>query len=569
MPQNWEAEWKLGGVFDLMPDAVLVVSKDGTISKVNDHLAAMFGYRPEELIGSPVEILVPETSRGIHVGQRTAYEKDPHARPIRDGLDLRARRKDGTEFSVSIMLGPITGRGDDRTMAVVRDLAATERTRRRSYTDQLTGLPNRAALFHDLGEQTAAARPQPRTGNQAVALLDLTGLHDVNNSLGHAAGDEVLRSVARRLSVGSEGITKAYRLTGVRFVLLVSSAKDPLGLIADIRRGVGKLAEPIEVSGKSVSIRADVGIVLEAEAGRGIEELLADADLALYHAKKNGRDGYALFASFMRADENARRALAKEIEEAFKLGQLELFFQPQVRLSDLRLVGAEALLRWNYPTMGIVPPSIFLDGLVASPIVAEVGDWVLRSACCEAAEWRQMASSEIFVAANLFQSQIANPALPAKIAAMLAEVGLPAHLLELEISENFTLDNDDEIWRSLTALRAAGVGLALDDLGTGRASLTQVAKLPVSCLKIDQSFVRQMVPGGRDAILVEALVALAHKLDMQVVAEGVETEAQAKILSASSCDRVQGYFFGQPMPSLEFRALIDHKRFPILAAAAG
>ena len=271
----------------------------------------------------------------------------------------------------------------------------------------------------------------------------------------------------------------------------------------------------------------------------------------------------------MRADLNARRALTKEIEEAFKVGQLELFFQPQVRLSDLKLVGAEALLRWNHPTMGVVPPSIFLDALAASPIVAEVGNWILRSACCEAAEWRQMASSEIFVSANLFQSQIANPALPAEIAALLAEVGLAAHLLELEISENFTLEDDDEILRSLTALRTAGVGLALDDLGTGRASLTQVAKLPVSCLKIDQSFVRQMVPGGRDAVLVEALVALAHKLNMQVVAEGVESEAQAKILSVSSCDRGQGYFFGRPMRASAFRGMIGRPRFPVVATAAG
>ena len=158
---------------------------------------------------------------------------------------------------------------------------------------------------------------------------------------------------------------------------------------------------------------------------------------------------------------------------------------------------------------------------------------------------------------------------PAEIAAMLAEIGLPAHLLELEISENFTLENDGEILRSLTALSTAGVGLALDDLGTGRASLTQVAKLPVSCLKIDQSFVGQMVPGGRDAVLVEALVALAHRLNMEVVAEGVETEAQAKILSVSSCDRAQGYFFGRPMAASDFRAMIGKERFPLPAAAAG
>ena len=568
MPKNWEAEWKPGGVFDLMPDAVLVVAKDGTITKVNDRLIAMFGYSLEELVGSPIEILVPQEARAVHVGQRAAFEKNPHARLIRDTPDLRGRRKDGTEFPVSIMLGPITGRGDDRTMAVIRDLAAMDATRRRSYTDQLTGLPNRAALFHDLGEHQPVERQRP-VGNDALALVDLSGLDDVNNSLGHVAGDQVLRSVADRLIAASEGIGKPYRLDGVRFVLLVPGANDPLGSIAGIRKVVSTLAEPIEIAGKSVVISANVGIVLGAEAGRGTDELLADADVALYHAKAKGRDRYALFAPFMRADLNARRALTKEIEEAFKVGQLELFFQPQVRLSDLKLVGAEALLRWNHRTMGVVPPSIFLDALAASPIVAEVGNWILRSACCEAAEWRQMASSEIFVSANLFQSQIANPALPAQIAALLAEVGLAAHLLELEISENFTLEDDDEILRSLTALRTAGVGLALDDLGTGRASLTQVAKLPVSCLKIDQSFVRQMVPGGRDAVLVEALVALAHKLNMQVVAEGVESEAQAKILSVSSCDRGQGYFFGRPMRASAFRGMIGRPRFPVVATAAG
>jgi PAS domain S-box-containing protein len=198
MPNNWEAEWKLGGVFDLMPDAVLVVSKDGTISRVNDQLTATFGYSREELLGSPIEILVPETARGIHAGQRAGYEKSPHARPIRDRLDLRGRRKDGTEFPGSIMLGPITGRGDDRTMAVVRDLAATETTRRVYYTDRLTGLANRAALFRDLGESPPVARQVP-SGDQALALIDLSGLHGVNNALGHAAGDEVLRSVADRL----------------------------------------------------------------------------------------------------------------------------------------------------------------------------------------------------------------------------------------------------------------------------------------------------------------------------------------------------------------------------------
>ncbi len=568
MPNNWEREWQPGGMFDLMPDAAVVVAKDGTISRVNGHLAAMFGYSREELVGAAVEILLPEAARAAHVGQRAAYDRQPRHRPIRNSLDLLGRRKDGTDFPVSIMLGPITGRGDDRTMAVVRDLAATEAMRRLLYTDQLTRLPNRAALYQDLGERFSARKPSA-ADTLALALFDLDGLHAVNSALGFAAGDDVLKSVARRLVMAAADFGKPYRLSGDKFVVLVSGVGDPLAQIASIRAMIDHIVEPLEVQGKSVAIGAWAGIVSDAGTRTDIDELLADADLALSRARAEGANRSAVFSPFMRAVLNVQRALEGEIEAAFKTGQLELFFQPQVRSSDLRVLGAEALLRWRHPARGIVPPADFFDVLLAGPLVPDVGLWVLRTACREAAEWRALGSEDTFVGVNLFQVQIADPALLRDVAAALAEVNLPARLLELEISENFTLENDETILRSLEALRAIGVGLALDDLGTGHASLTQIAKLPVSCLKIDQSFVRQMVPGGREALLVGALVKMAHGLDMQVVAEGVETEEQANILSGTSCDRAQGYFFGRPMPASDFRAMIARGVAPIRVAAAG
>ena len=567
MPRNWEQEWRPGGVFDILPDAVVVVTRDGTITKVNDRLAAMFGYDRGELVGASVEILLPEAVRARHVAQRAAFEQHPHARPIRGQLDFRGRRKDGSDFPVSVMLGPITGRGEDRTMAVVRDLATTDVVNRASYTDALTGLSNRAALFRDLGHRAPGGEPAS-LDNVAIALLELEGLRDVNASLGYTSGDAILRSVAKRMSARCEGFAKAYRLSGVRFVLVISGVTNPLSTVAEIRSVFRALVEPYDIFGRPVIVCANIGIAIDTDGAAGADSLLSDAEMALFNAKARGRNEDALFEPFMRADRSAKLALVGEIDEALKTGQLELYYQPQVRLSDLTLIGAEALLRWNHPTRGVVPPAVFMEALVESGHAAEVGHRVLRAACREAAQWRAIGPNDLFVGVNLFQCQIADPALPRIVEAVLADADLPAELLELEISEDFTLENDEQVLHSLSALGAAGVGLALDDLGTGRASLIQVAKLPVTCLKIDQRFIRQIAPGGRDVVLVDALVGLAHSLNMSVVAEGVETEGQAKILSVTSCDRGQGYFFGRPMPAGDFRALLEGGQPSTAAIAA-
>lgn len=566
MPHNWKSEWRPGGIFDLMPDAVLVVAKSGAISKVNHQITAMFGYTQDELLGQPVEILLPDQDRAAHIRERKNYEKNPHARPMGESLDLRGRRKDGTEFPVSVMLGPISGRGDDITMAIVRDLASSEKTALLSYTDQLTGLPNRAALYRDHGHRCSAANQQT-TSNLALALFDLEGLHDVNSSLGFASGDEVLKSVARRLSMASGNFARSYRLGGDKFVLMSFAESNPLAWIGSIRDTIRQLVEPIDLNGEQVAIDVNAGMVIDSKGQSETDQILADADLALFRAKAKGRNADALFTPHMRADLNARRELAVEVAEAFSSGQLELYFQPQVRLSDLKIVGAEALLRWNHPLRGVVLPSIFLEALAASPIVDEVARWILFSACQEATAWQTIGSRKIFVSVNLFQNQITDDALPQKIQQILAEARLSPSLLELEISEDFTLENSERIVRSLVAVRDAGVGLALDDLGTGHASLIQVSKLPVSCLKIDQSFVRQMLPGNRDSVLVDGLVTIAKRLGMDVVAEGIETEAQAKILSTTSCDRGQGFFFGRPMPARDFRELIALDALPIFAVS--
>jgi diguanylate cyclase (GGDEF)-like protein/PAS domain S-box-containing protein len=556
---NWDEEWRSGGIFDILPDAIVAVASDGTIVRVNTQLATMFGYAAFELVGSPIEVLLPHRARARHVRHRESYQADPHVRAMSKREDLLGRRKDGSEFPVDIMLGPVSSLADQQVIAVIRDVSAAKeaafRLNQLAYADQLTGLPNRAALYRDLGE---SLRQLGTVGVAAitVALFDLDGFKDVNDTMGHSIGDTLLRLVTGRWASVIPEWARLYRLGGDEFVVVAPASGDPLQMVALVREMIDEIAKPFEVRNEPIFIGTSVGIAIGPEAGTNIEELLASADLALYRAKGGRRGTYAFYLPVMRAEAQARRSLVGEIEQAHSAGELELYFQPQVRLSDLKFSGAEALMRWRHPAQGILPPAVFIAALAASPIASEVGRWALRTVCLQASAWRKEGMPDLTIGVNLFQAQIRDKNLPDEVEAALTEAGLPARLLELEISENFALDGDETTIRSLSRLRQSGVQLALDDLGTGQASLHYLTVLPVSRVKIDQTFVRGMISRNKEAVVVRMIVAMAHGLGLQVIAEGVEIARQVEILTAAKCDHVQGYLFGHPLPAREFKELV-------------
>ncbi len=409
--------------FDLIPDAVVTADFNGIIRQVNSQLTAMFGYQEHELIGQPIEVLLPERIRERHIGHRAAIHSRPTMRPMGAGLELHGRRKDGSEFPVDIMLSSLD---DGRVLALVRDTTTAKNMRARlaqlAYFDSLTGLPNRPALYRALDEFFKADR-DGAPGQMSIALFDLDGFKEVNDAMGHSSGDALLKEVAIRwlAVVGKE--PRLFRLGGDEFILLVPGCGDP-GRIADI---VGtmlrQLETPFDIAGTTAFVSACAGIAIAPADGADTEELIGNVDMALYKAKAVGRSQYAFFLNALRADVQARRDLDTKLRRAHSHGEFELHFQPQVRLADGKIVGAEALLRWNQGR-SLIAPGAFIEMLAASPISTSVGSWILRSACETAASWRRHGGDAPRVAINLFPSQYYDPSFVAEVEQVLADTGL-------------------------------------------------------------------------------------------------------------------------------------------------
>jgi diguanylate cyclase (GGDEF)-like protein/PAS domain S-box-containing protein len=544
--------------FDLIPDAIVTADFNGIIRQVNRQLTAMFGYEENELIGQPIEVLLPERVRERHIGHRAAIHSRPTIRPMGASLELHGRRKDGSEFPVDIMLSSLD---DGRVLALVRDTTTAKNMRARltqlAYFDSLTGLPNRPALYRALDEFFKAHR-DGAASQMSIALFDLDGFKEVNDAMGHSTGDALLKEVAVRwLAVTGKG-PRLFRLGGDEFILLVPGCGDP-GRIGDV---VGtmlqQLETPFDIADTTAFVSACAGIAIAPADGADTEELIGNVDMALYKAKAIGRGQYAFFLNALRADVQARRDLDTKLRRAHSHGEFELYFQPQVRLADRKIVGAEALLRWNQGR-SLVGPGAFIEMLAASPISTSVGSWILRTACETAASWRRHGGDSPRVAVNLFPSQYYDPSFVAEVEQVLADTGLAPESLELEITENIALGENTAAIEPLRKLLDRGVHIALDDFGTGYASLSFLTRMPLTGIKIDQQFVRGLPDDPKMVSIVRSLIAMAHNLGLTVVAEGVETMQQMQFLLAENCDEAQGFLFAKPLSAAIFAALMKSR----------
>jgi diguanylate cyclase (GGDEF)-like protein len=427
--------------------------------------------------------------------------------------------------------------------------ANEERLLQLAHYDQLTGLPNRAR-FHDV-----AARRLGQDGTATVLLFDLDGFKDVNDVLGHSVGDRLLTSVGKRLQEETAPDHVLARLGGDEFALLVPGVGDPreahriaTALRNSFRRG-------FSVDGEELQLDSSIGIAVAPHHGTTVEALLIAADLALYRAKEKGGGAIGFFEPHLRREVESRRNLQGELRQAFERAEFELLYQPQIDLAQRRIVGAEALLRWKHPQHGLLSPSQFLAVLDRMPLAAAVGHWVLRTAIEQAAQWRAD-GIPLRVGVNLFAAQFRSGNLPERIALKLADHKLPAKLLEIELTETVVVRNSSMVTAALVAIRQQGIGIALDDFGTGYASLSLLKELPVTRLKIDKSFVRDMAPGSCDAVVVDAILRLGETFRLDVIAEGIETAEQERWLTSAGCQEAQGYFYGKPMTAQELSRLV-------------
>ncbi len=425
-----------------------------------------------------------------------------------------------------------------------------------AFHDALTGLPNRAWFAARL--EDALARAARGGSTVAVIFLDLDRFKVVNDSLGHERGDQLLVAVAGRLrdcpGVG-QGLA---RLGGDEFTVLLTGATE-----ADARRTaahlLAALGPPIRLAGRDLVVTASVGIALGAGAGDAAADLLRDADMAMYRVKQRGRSGIALFDAGMNATAVARLEREMDLRRALAHGEFVLVYQPKVDLRTGRLAGVEALVRWQHPREGLLPPSEFIALVEETGLILPLGQWVLTEACRQARTWleRWPGRPPLTLSVNLAAQQFREPHLAATIMGVLAETGLPATALQLEITESTVMDDVDAAVATLQELRAHGLRLALDDFGTGYSSLSYLKRFPLDVLKIDKSFVDGLGRDTQDTAIVAAVIALAHILGMQVTAEGVETREQAHQLRQLSCELAQGYLFSRPLTPAALEPWLD------------
>jgi diguanylate cyclase (GGDEF)-like protein len=452
--------------------------------------------------------------------------------------------------TISVLHQPLAGGG---SLSTHEDITARRKAEAQiahmAHYDALTDLPNRV-LFR---EHLVKALESADRGRLAVLCIDLDRFKAVNDTLGHPVGDSLLRLVAERLQAASRPTDLVVRLGGDEFAIVQTGTEQPAGATALATRLIAGIAEPFDLDGHQVVTGASVGIAIAPNDGSDPDKLLKNADMALYRAKNDGGESYRFFEPNMDAEMQARRTMEIDLRVALTVGQFELYYQPFITLETGMISGFEALLRWHHPERGLVPPMEFIPVAEEIGLIGQIGAWVLKQACLEAAKW----PADIHIAVNLSPAQFKHRAVVLDVAVALGASGLPARRLELEITEAVLLEHTELNLRILDELRDLGVHISMDDFGTGYSSLAYLQKFPFDKIKIDRSFVNDL-PGRTEALaIVRAITSLGSSLGMRTTAEGVETEEQLKKLTEEGCTEVQGYLFSKPVPAAQAALLLQ------------
>jgi len=418
--------------------------------------------------------------------------------------------------------------------------------------DKLTGLPNRA-LFRERAAQSLdrARRTQQKVG---ILYLDLDRFKHINDSLGHEAGDQLLEQVAKRILSSVDEADTVARLGGDEFAILVPALDDPEIPAKLARRLLKKFSAPFNLKPRPVFMSPSVGIAI-SENGVSLETLLTQADTAMYRAKESGRNNFAVWSQEMNEASKQRLLLETHLHSAISHNELRLVYQPKVSLQTGNVVGVEALIRWHHPTLGVISPGVFIHLAEESGLINQIGEWVLQTACEQARSWYDNGFTDLTVAVNLSSRQFQGQNVADLVSRILRNTNLPAHLLELELTESVAMSGDEATVTTLRDLQAMGVHCTIDDFGTGYSNLSYLSRFPIGSLKIDKAFVAQIDKSG-DAAIVLAVIAMAHGLGLSVVAEGVETPEQAAFLAEHNCDQMQGFLFSKPIPPEELENLL-------------
>ncbi|HTH44742.1 MAG TPA: EAL domain-containing protein [Oxalicibacterium sp.] len=524
---------------------------------VNSAFEAITGYTSEEAVG-----------RNCNFLQRSDYDQ-PELEKLRDAIRerrsvsvlLRNYRKDGSLFLNQLYIAPVTDEQHDEVryfVGVLYDVTQIRRYQedleRQANYDALTGLANRNLLH----ERTQQALSQARRYGHllTVVFIDIDNFKLVNDSMGHSAGDELIVTVAERLRVCVRDGDTVARIGGDEFVLVLVNQNFEDANLQIMKRIQDEMAQPVLIRGQALVVTCSMGLARFPEDGADCESLLANADVAMYRAKSRGRNNFQFYAKEMNAKAGDRLSLESDLWHALENNELTLNYQPQIDMRSGRIIGMEALIRWNHPKRGLIPPMEFIPAAECNGLIIPIGRWVLETACRQSLQLVSEGFAPMRVAVNLSARQLSQRGFVESVHEVISSTGIDPEYLELEVTESMVMQNVDEAVGILGRLNEMGVQLSLDDFGTGFSSLAYLKRFPIDRLKIDQSFIRHCDKDRDDAIISQTIIALAHGLKIKVIAEGVETAAHLNFLKENNCDEGQGYFISRPLPFEQLRALL-------------
>lgn len=550
-----------GELFEHSNEAILITDRDNRIVAVNPAFTRITGYGAEEVLGrNPRFLSSGRRDRAFYRRMWQALQRTGHW----EG-EIVNRRKDGREYHEWLSISVIRDEQGEiqNYVAIFTDISglkdAYAQVEFLAYHDPLTLLPNRVLLRDRLQQAIGEAS---REGRQvALFYLDLDNFKHVNDSLGHGVGDRFLQEIARRLRGCLRESDTVSRQGGDEFAIILPHVRQADRIVTTIEKIRTALSAPIDLQGQQVRASFSIGVALYPDDGKDIDTLIKHADVAMYHAKEAGRDTYRFFTPAMNDRVRPRLRLENQLRQALEQGEFELWYQPRVRLADGRIGAAEALLRWRHPEDGWIAPADFIPVAEESGLIVPIDQWVLEEVCRQNLEWQRRGLKQIPVAVNLSAMDFRRPDFRDRVVRVLADTGIDPRWLELELTESVLLRQSDEIMATFQRLRTLGVHFAIDDFGTGFSSLAYLKQLPVSMLKVDRSFVRDVPGDPNDEAIVKAVVELGQVFGLQVVAEGVETETQLHFLRRLGCDSVQGFYFGRPQPPAEFEKLLSQEPF--------
>jgi diguanylate cyclase (GGDEF)-like protein len=567
------SEAKNNALLNAMPDTLFVIRRDGAIMNfmAGSDAATMPEPRGDQLT---IAEYLPCSVAAEWMDMIRAVISD--SRPQTDEFCLE---NDEQMFHYELQIVPYL---NDLTLAIVREITdrkrAEERVHKLAYFDTLTGLPNRQLFLQQLSD--AIDRARKHDTKVAALYVDLDNFKRINDTLGHNFGDVVLQTIAERLDScirnddcvirpdADESDFRLARLGGDEFVAILRDLESADDAVAVAERIRNQLTRPVEHLGHEFVVTSSIGVSLYPDDGEDIDSLLKNADVAMYQAKNAGRNSVRFYSGTMSMRSLERLELENGLRYALQRDELDLHYQPQIDLATGKLSGVEALLRWNHPERGNIPPGSFIPLAEECGLITPLGEWVLAQACRQAKQWQDKFGEHPNIAVNISSQQFFHSDMAEVVLQMVFDAGLSPSSLQLELTETILMNDVEETVRTLAKLKKAGVSLAMDDFGTGYSSLSYLKRLPLDTLKIDRSFVSDLENNSDDAAICAAIIAMAHNLDLRVIAEGVETEEQLDYLRAQKCDEIQGFFISKPVPADELEAkFLDEKtrKAPVVA----